>query len=70
MNNELLITPQKFSPSAYHILTNQPGRYRSLYRTGSRTDRRIYPCLFLEPRVFGYNHAFMMKSGRRVVDSG
>jgi hypothetical protein len=64
MNDELLITPQKYSRSAYHILTNQPGRYRSLYRTGSRPDRRIYSCLFLEPRVFGYNHALVMKSGR------
>ena len=25
--------------------------------------RRIYPCLFLEARVFGYNHALAMKVG-------
>jgi len=35
-------------------------------------DWRIYPRLFLESRIFGYNHALVMKvdSGRWIVDSG
>jgi hypothetical protein len=35
------------------------GRYRSLYRTEGRCDWRICPRLFLDSRLFGYNHALI-----------